>query len=103
MVAFAIVTGDENFAFGNNDVGFSGSVDFGTIGVRMASGFIWVEAVGVFVVEYCDNAVFDANTFAWIGDDAFDDVLVFDASGGFAVHSVAVASVGENDDLPTFW
>lgn len=102
MSAFAVVAGDENFAGGDDDIDFAGGVEGGAVGVGDASGVVWVETVGVFVVENCQDAFFDLDAFVGEGDDALDDVLVFDARSGLAGEIGAVAAVGEDDDLAAF-
>lgn len=52
MGAFAVVTGDEDFTFGDNNIDFARSVSFGTVGTGDTSGIVGVEAAWVFVVEY---------------------------------------------------
>ena len=58
-----------------------------------------MKAVGMLAVKYSEDAFFDLDTFAGKADDAFDNVLVFDASRGFAGEDAVVAAVGEDDDL----
>ena len=99
MRAFAVVAGDEDFAFGDDDVDFTGGVGLGAVIVGDAGGVVGMEAIGVFVVVDGEGAVLEADTLAREGDDAFDDVLVFDAGGGFAGEGIASAAVGEDDDL----
>lgn len=65
----------------------------------MTGGFVGIESFGMFVVVYGELTVLEADAFAGEGDDAFDDVLVFDAGCGLAGENFVVASVGEDDDL----
>ena len=112
MLAFAIVAGDEEFAFGNSEwfyelavfpcANFVAGVFFGTVVVVDASVVVWVETVGMVGVVDREDTVFDGDAFAGVGDDAFDDVLVANAGGRFAGKGVVVATVGEDDDLTAF-
>ena len=103
MGAFAVVARDEDFAFGDDDVNFTGCMGFGPIGVGGTREFVGVKAVREFIVEDREGAVLDLNSLAGEADDTLDDVLVFDAWGGFAGEDVAIATVGEDDDLPALW
>lgn len=99
MGAFAVVAADENFAFRHDGVDFAGCVGFWAVLIGYIGGFVGVESVGVFVVVYCKFAVFDGDAFAGEGDNALDDILVFDARGRVAGEDFVVATVGKNDDL----
>ena len=103
MRAFAIVSRDKNFAFWDDDVDFTGGVSFGAVGIGDACGFVGVEAIRVFVIIYGQNALFDFYAFARETNDAFDDILVFDAWGGFTGKDFASATVGEDNDLSAMW
>ena len=75
---------------------------FGAVGVGDAGGVVGVETFGVVGVVNGEDTVFDGNTFAGEGDDAFYDILVANTGGGLAGEDIAVAAVGENYDLTAF-
>ena len=80
MRAFAVVAGDEKFAFGNGEVDFARSDGFGAVVFGEAPFFVVNETVGMFCIVDGHGAVFDDDAFAWESDDAFDDVLIADAT-----------------------
>ena len=50
MGTFAVVAGNEDFAFGDDGVDFAGGVGFRAVGVGGAGFDVGLEAGGVFVV-----------------------------------------------------
>lgn len=54
-------------------------MEFGAVGVAFAPEGVVNETVWMFVVKDGENAIFYLDAFARKSNDAFDDVLVFDA------------------------
>ena len=97
--AFAVVAGDEDFSLWDDGVYFAGGVFFGAPRVANAGGVVWVESVWKFFVKNGDSAIFDGDSFSRKGDNAFDDILVFDIRVGLAGEGAGGGAVGKDDDL----
>lgn len=72
---------------------------FGTVTIGYVGFVIWMEAVRVFVIKNSQDTIFDLNPFAREGNDALDDILIFDASSGLTGESATVSAVCENYDF----
>ena len=79
MGTFAVVAGDEKFAFGDGKIDFAGGVRFGTVVFGNAPFVVVNKTIRIFVVVDGHDAVFYCDAFAREGNNAFDDVLVGDA------------------------
>lgn len=99
MRAFAIVAADENLAFWHDGVNFAGCGGFGAIFVRYMCAAVGAEAIWVFVVKDSQGAIFYDDMLAGESDDAFDDVLIFDARSRVTCEGFTVAAVGKYDNL----
>ena len=113
MRTFAIIAGNEKFAFWDDEVDLAAGVFFRAVNIRDAPLSIINKAVGGFFIIDGHNAVFDGDAFAREGNYTLDDVLIADIRWYGAGHRVGDALlfifgdfflifVEKDDDLPAF-
>jgi len=111
---FAVVTRDKQFTFWDDCVYFARSVFLRAVRIGLAPLFIVDEAIRVFFVVNLHDTVFHGDTFAWEGDDTFDDILVGNvirhSAGHWVFDTVCLVFfdlflifIHKHDDLTTFW
>ena len=96
---FAVVTRNEDFSVRDYHVDFAGSVFFWPPSVTSASGIVGVETVGIFIIVDGDGTILYGDPFAGEGNDAFDNILIFNIRISLTGERSGSGAVSEDDNL----